>query len=173
MQSYHSEQKKEEIRNAADIVQVIGEHVQLKRAGAKYTGLCPFHSEKTPSFTVFPQTQSFHCFGCGESGDVFAFLMKQQHLSFPEAIRELAAHYGVELPSPQQPEAEQRQDLLRQINAEAARLFHEHLTKSPQAEAARQYLARRGVPQEFIQHIFSDVIPQSSTVQSLAAGVLS
>ena len=150
MQSCHSEQKKEEIRNAADIVQVIGEHVQLKRAGANYTGLCPFHSEKTPSFTVFPQTQSFHCFGCGESGDVFAFLMKRESLTFPEAMRELAARYGVELPSPQQTEAEQRQDLLRQINAEAARLFHEHLTKSPQAESARQYLARRGVPQEFI-----------------------
>jgi DNA primase len=100
MQSCHLEQKKEEIRNAADIVQVIGEHVQLKRAGVNFTGLCPFHSEKTPSFTVFPQTQSFHCFGCGESGDVFAFLMKQQHLSFPEAMREL--------PSPQQTAADQR-----------------------------------------------------------------
>jgi DNA primase len=150
MQSYHSEQKKEEIRNAADIVQVIGEHVQLKRAGANFTGLCPFHSEKTPSFTVFPQTQSFHCFGCGESGDVFAFLMKQQHLSFPEAMRELADRYSVELPSPQLTAADQRFTLLQQINAEAARLFHEHLTESPDAEAARQYLARRKVPQDLI-----------------------
>jgi DNA primase len=150
MQSYHSEQKKEEIRNAADITQVIGEHVQLKRAGANFTGLCPFHSEKTPSFTVFPQTQTFKCFGCGESGDVFAFLMKQQHLSFPEAMRELAARFGVELPSPQPTAAEQRIALLHQINAEAARLFHEHLTKSPQAESARQYLAQRKVPQEAV-----------------------
>jgi DNA primase len=150
MQSCHSEQKKEEIRNAADIVQVIGEHVQLKRAGANFTGLCPFHSEKTPSFTVFPQTQSFHCFGCGESGDVFAFLMKQQHLSFPEAMRELAARYSVELPSPQLTAADHRLALLHQINAAAARLFHEHLTGSPDAEAARQYLARRKVPQDLI-----------------------
>ena len=74
--------KKEEIRDAADIVQVIGEHVQLRKSGANFTGLCPFHSEKTPSFTVFPQTKTFKCFGCGESGDVFEFLMKQKNLSF-------------------------------------------------------------------------------------------
>lgn len=149
MQSY-SEQKKEEIRHAADIVQVIGEHVQLKKAGANYTGLCPFHSEKTPSFTVYPQTQTFNCFGCKESGDVFAFVMKQRSLSFPEAMQELADRYGIELPSRQPTEAEQRQDLLHQINAEAARLFHEHLTGSPEGEAARQYLAQRGMPQELI-----------------------
>jgi DNA primase len=106
--------------------------------------------EKTPSFSVSPQRQTFKCFGCGESGDVFAFLMKQQHLSFPEAMQELAARYSVELPSPQPTAAEQRLALLHQINAEAARLFHEHLIGSPDAEAARQYLTRRGVPQEFI-----------------------
>lgn len=150
MQSYHSEQKKEEIRNVADIVQVIGEHVQLKRAGANFNGLCPFHSEKTPSFSVSPQRQTFKCFGCGESGDVFAFLMKQQHLSFPEAMQELAARYSVELPSPQPTAAEQRLALLHQINAEAARLFHEHLIGSPDADAARQYLTGRGVPQDFV-----------------------
>jgi DNA primase len=74
------EQKKEEIRTAADIVQVIGEHVQLKKAGENFTGLCPFHNEKTPSFTVFPQKQTFKCFGCGEHGDVFSFLMKQRNI---------------------------------------------------------------------------------------------
>ncbi len=144
------EQKKEEIRTFADIVQVIGEHVQLKKAGAQFTGLCPFHREKTPSFKVFPQTQTFKCFGCGESGDVFAFVMKQQHLSFPEAMQELAARFGVELLSPQPTEAARRRDILHQINAEAAKLFHEHLTGSPEGEAARQYLARRGVPQEAV-----------------------
>lgn len=144
------DQKKEEIRAVADIVQVIGEHVQLKKAGANFTGFCPFHSEKTPSFTVYPQTQTFHCFSCKESGDVFAFVMKQRSLSFPEAKQELAARYGIELPSRQPTEAEQRQDLLHQINAEAAKLFHEHLTGSPEGEAARQYLAQRGMPQELI-----------------------
>jgi DNA primase len=150
MTAPHPEQKKEEIRTAADIVEVIGEHVQLKKAGANYTGFCPFHSEKTPSFTVFPQTKTFKCFGCGESGDVFAFLMKQRSVSFPEAMRELADRCGIEMPSPQPTEEDQRRDLLHQINAEAARLFHEHLTGSPEGEAARQYLAQRGVPQELI-----------------------
>ena len=140
MQSCHSEQKKEEIRNAADIVQVIGEHVQLKRAGTNFTGLCPFHSEKTPSFTVFPQTQSFHCFGCGESGDVFAFLMKQQHLSFPEAMRELAARYSVELPSPQLTAADHRLALLHQINAEAARLYGETYSQNAEFYAFQKSL---------------------------------
>lgn len=144
------DQKKEEIRNAADIVQVISEHVQLKKTGANFTGFCPFHSEKTPSFTVYPQTQTFHCFGCEERGDVFAFVMKQRSLSFPEAMQELADRYGIELSSRQPTEAEQRQDLLHQINAEAAKLFHEHLTDSPEGEAARQYLAQRGMPQELI-----------------------
>jgi phage/plasmid primase-like uncharacterized protein len=94
------EQKKEEIRTAADIVQVIGEHVQLKKAGENFTGLCPFHNEKTPSFTVSPQKQTFKCFGCGESGDVFAFLMKQKNLSFPVAMQELADRYNIELTHP-------------------------------------------------------------------------
>jgi DNA primase len=148
------DEAREQVREAADIVQVIGEHVQLRRAGTNFTGLCPFHGEKTPSFSVNPQRRSYHCFGCGESGDVFAFLMKQKNLSFPEAIQELARRYQVSLPEPKVDEAEQvrrrQRDLLHQINAEAAKLCSKFLKDAPQAEAARQYLRRRGVPPEFL-----------------------
>ena len=89
---------KNRIREIADIVQIIGESVELKRAGSRYTGLCPFHAEKTPSFSVNPQGQFFHCFGCGESGDVFSFVMKYHRLSFPEALKELAKRYQIDLP---------------------------------------------------------------------------
>ncbi|MCI5133411.1 MAG: DNA primase, partial [Candidatus Electrothrix sp. EH2] len=81
---------KDRVRETADIVQVIGEHVRLKKAGASFTGLCPFHGEKTPSFSVNPQRQAFYCFGCHESGDVFSFMMKYHNMTFPEALKDLA-----------------------------------------------------------------------------------
>lgn len=148
------EEAKDRVREAADIVQVIGEHVQLRRAGANFTGLCPFHGEKTPSFSVNPQRQTYKCFGCGEGGDVFAFLMKFQNLTFPEALKELAGRYQIGLPEPKASEAEQewrrQRDLLHEINQAAAGIYHEYLLRAPQAEPARQYLHRRGVPAEFI-----------------------
>ncbi|WP_420208790.1 DNA primase [Candidatus Electronema sp. JC] len=148
------EEARERVREAADIVQVIGEHVQLRRAGANFTGLCPFHGEKTPSFFVNQQRQSFSCFGCGESGDVFSFLMKYQNMSYPDALKELARRHQISLPEPKLNEAEQerrrRRELLYTVNQEAASIYHGFLLKAPQAEAARQYLAKRGVPQEFV-----------------------
>lgn len=153
--SHSWEEAKERVRAAADIVQVIGEHVRLRRAGAHFTGLCPFHNEKTPSFSVNSQWQTYKCFGCGESGDVFSFLIKHENISFPEALQSLAQRYQISLPEPklsaQEQELRQRRELLYQINTEAARLFHEHLRQSPQAEAARQYLRQRGVPPKFIE----------------------
>ena len=98
MSPFIPEEKIEEIKNAADIVEVISDYVMLKRAGQNYSGLCPFHSEKTPSFTVSPSKQIFHCFGCNTGGNVFTFLMKHDGLSFPEAVRELAKRCGVALP---------------------------------------------------------------------------
>ena len=89
---------KNRVREAADIVQVIGECVELKKAGVRFTGLCPFHAEKTPSFSVNSQGQFFHCFGCGESGDVFSFMMKYHHLTFPDALKDLAKRYHIDLP---------------------------------------------------------------------------
>ncbi len=153
--SHSWEEAKEQVREAADIVQVIGEHVQLRRAGGHFTGLCPFHSEKTPSFSVNPQRQTYKCFGCGESGDVFSFLVKYQNLSFPEALRSLAQRYQISLPEAKLSEQEQQQrqqrNALYQITAEAAKIYTQHLTEAPQAEAARRYLHQRGVPQAFIE----------------------
>jgi len=86
------------IKDQADIVKIIGECVDLKKSGTRFLGLCPFHEEKTPSFTVHPGQQFFHCFGCGESGDVFTFMMKYHNLDFPAALKELAARYQIALP---------------------------------------------------------------------------
>src|SRR6476646_2864186 len=93
-----SDDKLEEVRTRADIVEVIGAHVRLKRAGRNFVGLCPFHNEKTPSFTVNPEKGFFHCFGCGRGGDVFKFLELQENVSFPDAVRLLAQKFGLALP---------------------------------------------------------------------------
>lgn len=144
------EEIKNRVREAADIVQVIGEVVELKKAGSRFTGLCPFHAEKTPSFSVNPQGQFFHCFGCGESGDVFSFLMKYGRLTFPEALKELARRYQIDLPAPELTPAEKERlrerEMLYRVNEEAARIFHQFLVEAPEAEEARAYLHRRGVP---------------------------
>ena len=89
------------IENAADIIEVVSESVVLKKTGKNFVGLCPFHSEKTPSFTVNPDKQIFHCFGCGVGGNIFNFLMKQDGMSFPDAALLLARRYGVDIPMPQ------------------------------------------------------------------------
>lgn len=137
------------IKEQADIVQIIGEHVDLKRSGVRFLGLCPFHGEKTPSFSVHGGQQFFHCFGCGESGDVFSFLMKQQGLDFTEALRLLAERYGIELPqrrrSKEDQERQKQRELLFKVNEMAAAYFHTYLKESGGASAAREYLAKRGV----------------------------
>lgn len=142
------EEKIAEIRDRTDIVQVIGEYVALKRAGVNHKGLCPFHNERTPSFNVNQQKQFFHCFGCGESGDVFSFLSKIEAKSFVETARELAKRAGVDLPEPERSreaaEARRREDegrarLLR-VNEVAATFFQASLD-----DRARGYLARRGL----------------------------
>jgi DNA primase len=146
------EEIKTRVREAADIVQVIGDVVELKKAGSRYTGLCPFHTEKTPSFSVNPQGQFFHCFGCGESGDVFSFVMKYNRLSFPEALKELAGRYHIDLPEPKLSDADRerirQRELLYRVNKEAAQIYQEFLATSPDAENARRYLEKRGVPEE-------------------------
>ncbi|GBE52717.1 DNA primase [bacterium BMS3Bbin14] len=144
------EEIKNRIREAADIVQVIGECVELKRSGARFTGRCPFHAEKTPSFSVNPQGRFFHCFGCGESGDVFSFVMKYYRLSFPEALKELARRCHIDLPESRLSEADRQRikerDMLYRVNEQAAALYQRYLLESPKAEEARAYLERRGVP---------------------------
>jgi DNA primase len=143
------------VKDAAQIVDIIAEHVALKRAGANLKGCCPFHAEKTPSFIVSPERQSFHCFGCGEGGDVFTFMMKYHRLTFPETLKELARRYHIELPASgfqarDQARAEKRQTLFA-INQLAAKYYHEYLLQDPAADPARAYLAQRGIPPETIE----------------------
>ena len=142
-----SDDKLEEVRTRADIVEVIGAHVRLKRAGRNFVGLCPFHNEKTPSFSVNAERGFFHCFGCGAGGTVFNFVMRTEGLSFPEAIESLARRYGVTLPErggEAGPGAGEREAALR-ANQTAADFFVHVLWKTPDGAAARDYLAARGV----------------------------
>lgn len=143
------EDKIAEIKNSADIVEIISDAVQLKKAGRNYLGLCPFHNEKTPSFSVSPDKQIFHCFGCGVGGNVFTFLIKQEGFSFPEAARMLAGRYGVVIPPPQlSPEQHQqlkfREDLLN-VNREAMQYFRHALINSRAGQGGFQYLLKRGL----------------------------
>jgi DNA primase len=145
-----SDDKIEEVRNRADIVEVVGAQVRLKRAGRNFVGLCPFHNEKTPSFSVNAERGFFHCFGCGAGGTVFNFVMRTEGLSFPEAVESLARRYGVTLPASggeAGPGKREREAALH-ANQVAAEFFAHVLWNTPEGAAARDYLARRGVAAE-------------------------
>jgi DNA primase len=148
------EDKISEIKNAADIVDIVSEAVLLKKAGKNHVGLCPFHSEKTPSFTVSPDKQIFYCFGCGTGGNVFSFLMKQEGLSFPEAVRVLGKRYGVDIPerplSPEQKRKISERESLFDINRRAMEFYHQTLKDSGAGQVARSYLKKRGISQKTI-----------------------
>lgn len=136
----------DEIRERADIVDVVSQYVSLKRAGSRYKGVCPFHSEKTPSFTVNPELQIYKCFGCGAGGNVFTFLMSQTQQSFSEVVRELARQYGVRLVFTEEEQgAEQFRVTLRRINQEASLFFQWQLKHPQKGEEARAYLVSRGI----------------------------
>ncbi|OGO05186.1 MAG: DNA primase, partial [Chloroflexi bacterium RBG_13_56_8] len=141
----------DEIKSRLDIVEFIGGYVPLQKAGRNYKGLCPFHTEKTPSFIVFPESDRWHCFGaCSTGGDIFTFVMRQENMEFPQALRFLAERAGVEL-RPLDSAALERQDevdRLRAANAAAAQYYHRMLMDDPQGEAARRYLTERGVTRE-------------------------
>jgi DNA primase len=145
-----SDDKLEEVRTRADIVEVIGAHVRLKRAGRNFVGLCPFHNEKTPSFSVNPERGFFHCFGCGAGGTVFNFVMRTEGLSFPEAIESLARRYGVTLPERDAAAGQGagERDAALRANQTAAEFFAHVLWKTPDGAVARDYLAARGVAAE-------------------------
>ena len=142
------------IKEEADIVQVIGECVDMKKSGTRFLGLCPFHGEKTPSFSVHSGQQFFHCFGCGESGDVFTFVMKYYGLDFPEAIKTLAGKYHIEVPERRRSAEEQmlakKKDDLFAANEQAARLYSRYLQEAQGAAAARAYLHKRGVGEDIL-----------------------
>src|SRR5947208_8650948 len=142
----------EQIAAGNGIVDVIGSYFPLKRAGANFRALCPFHQEKTPSFMVSPSRQTFHCFGCGAGGSVFRFVMDYEHVDFPAAVRKLAARAGITIvekrgAADEDRQYETRRKLLK-LHAEAAEWFHENLTKREIGEPARKYLKRRGITGE-------------------------
>ena len=151
---FFAEEKISEIRDRSSILEVVSDYVSLKKTGKNFRGLCPFHSERTPSFMVNEEKQIFHCFGCGEGGDVFAFLMKAGNFSFPQAAEELARRYGVKLPSrdlslAQKKEMAQR-EVFFQINEMASEYFYDLLTRREEGEEGRRYLSQRGISQEII-----------------------
>src|ERR1041384_4670547 len=137
-----------QIRDAADIVAVIGQHVQLKRAGTSWKGLCPFHGEKTPSFNVVPAKQFFHCFGCQKHGDVFSFLMELEGKSFVEVAEGLANRFGIAMPrieeSPELRRARGERVAMLELNKLATQFFRDTLADDKRGAAARAYLAKRG-----------------------------
>ena len=137
----------DEIRARVDIVELVGQWVNLKRTGANWKGLCPFHNEKTPSFTVHPKKNIFHCFGCGAGGDAFTFLMRQDRLAFPEAVRALAQRAGVDLPEERRGESDGALETLRHVMAQAAEIYTAALW-GRDGERARAYLEGRGIDAE-------------------------
>ena len=137
------------VKERADIVQIISECVDLKRSGVRYLGLCPFHGEKTPSFSVHSGQQFFHCFGCGESGDVFSFMMKYYQLDFQGALKELARRYQIDLPekpvSPEEQRKKQLRQLIYRVNDKGVEIFRRYLSHAPEAAPARAYLQKRAI----------------------------
>ncbi|MEB2354798.1 MAG: DNA primase [Ignavibacteriales bacterium] len=142
-----SESKIEEIRNSISIVDVISEYVQLRKRGKNFVGLCPFHNEKTPSFTVTEEKQIFHCFGCHTGGNVFKFLMEYKKISFIEAVQEIAEQQGIEISYDDEgySEKQSEQEILYDINTEAARYFLNNLLNDQEGEAAREYFKNRNL----------------------------
>lgn len=152
---WYSEEKIEEVRSRSDIVEVIGNYVKLKRSGSGYMGLCPFHSEKSPSFSVNPARQMYKCFGCGVGGNVITFLMEYENYSFTEAMQHLAERAGIELPQKEMTAEQKKQESIRstllEINTKAARFFYAKL-KSNQGKLGYDYLKGRGLSDETIVH---------------------
>ena len=139
----------EEVRERADIVQIVSRHVTLKPAGQRLKGLCPFHDEKTPSFHVHPDRQFYYCFGCGEGGDVFAFVMRQGGLEFTDAVRSLARELSIEIPESGRGLEGGRAQSLYRVNEKALEYFRNAL-RSPAGAGARRYLEERQVPVDLV-----------------------
>jgi DNA primase len=143
------------VKQQSDIVRVIGEYVRLKKSGQNFSGLCPFHQEKTPSFSVSPVKQMYYCFGCGKGGDVFQFVMELEKSPFPEAVRTVAEKCGIAIPKPRERSPEERREnqqraSLVEIHREAAAFFSKHLLLSSEGKAALGYLEDRGLDRESI-----------------------
>lgn len=142
-----SDDKITEIRQAARISEFISPHVALKRRGRSLLGLCPFHNEKSPSFSVDDDRGFYHCFGCSAGGNVFTFLMEHERLTFPEAVRKVASHYGIEVPE-DGPGSERRDPSFYEINASAARYYRRFLVETEHGQRFREYLVERGIGED-------------------------
>ena len=145
----------DKVKQQADIVRVVGDYVRLKKSGQNFTGLCPFHGEKTPSFAVHPVKQIFHCFGCGKGGDVFSFVMEMEKCQFPEAVRMVAEKCGIAIPRPKERSPEERKEnqqraALVEMHREAQAFFVKQLETTAEGKAARAYLEDRGLNAEAI-----------------------
>jgi DNA primase len=147
----------ERVKEAADIVEIVSAYTDLRRAGTRFTGLCPFHDERTPSFSVNPDEKLYHCFGCGAGGDVVRFVEEKEGLSFPDAVEALAERYGVELDreheDPQAEEARRQRARLGELLERTAAFYASYLWDSPQAERARRYLTERGLGDEVLREL--------------------
>jgi DNA primase len=154
------------VKQQADIVRIIGEYISLKKAGAQnFSGLCPFHGEKTASFNVHASRQFFHCFGCGVSGDVFTFVQKIEHITFPEAVRVVAQKLGIAVPkvqfnSPQEAREAKVRGVLLDLHEAACKFFQQALRR-PEGAAAREYLKGRGLNEEAIERFRIGFAPES------------
>ena len=154
------------MKQQADIVRVIGEYVRLKKAAQNFTGLCPFHQEKTPSFAVHPVKQIYHCFGCGAGGDVFKFVMEMEKSPFPEAIRTVAEKCGIAIPKPRERSPEERREnqqrsALVEMHRETAAFFARALHDSPEGKVAAAYLEDRGLDREAMKRFGLGFAPSS------------
>src|SRR5579862_5683293 len=157
------------VKQQADIVRVIGEYVRLKKGGQNFVGLCPFHSEKTPSFAVHPVKQIYHCFGCGAGGDVFKFVMEMDRCDFMEAVRAVAEKCGIALPHPRERSPEERREqqqrtALVEMHREAAAFFAKQLEGTLEGKAARAYLEDRGLDAETIARFGLGYAPSGGDV---------
>src|SRR5208283_4738884 len=161
-----TEDFKDTVKQQADIVRIIGDYIKLKKAGAQnYSGLCPFHGEKTPSFSVHATRQFYHCFGCGVSGDVFSFVQKIENITFPEAVRLVAQKLGIPLPkatysSPAEAKEAKLRAQLLDVQERAAAFFQECL-KRPEGARAREYLQGRGLDEKTIASFRVGYAPDS------------
>src|SRR3989344_4818883 len=143
----------EEIKEKINIVDLIGEYVPLKKAGVNFRAVCPFHTEKTPSFLVSASKQIWHCFGCGLGGDIFEFIKQIEHVEFPEALSILARRAGVEVKklTPKEVEATKQKDILYEINEKAAGYYQKVLWESNAGKEALDYLRKRGLTEMTIK----------------------
>ena len=152
---YYSDELVEEIREKNDIVSVVGEYVKLTRKGGSYFGLCPFHNEKTGSFSVSPQKQMYYCFGCHKGGNVFSFLMDYENYTFPEAVKVLGERVGVELPEIEYSESakQQKDEKTRMLEMyKHAATFYYKMLRTRHGQIGYQYLRKRGLSDETIKH---------------------